>query len=61
MQKFDAYSFNICRDCVVYVVKQKNSLLSREEILNIMHRKGVDVSGIQCPQYKPPRELLAAE
>lgn len=52
MQKIDAYSFNICRDCIVYVIKQKNSIFSNEEILDIMHRKGIDVQGLPCPQYK---------
>lgn len=52
MQQIDAYSFNICRDCIVYVIKQENSIFSNEEILRIMHRKGVDVQGMRCPQYK---------
>ncbi|MCL7489817.1 MAG: hypothetical protein M8357_16750 [Desulfobulbaceae bacterium] len=55
MQDIDAYSFNICRDCIVYVVKQKNSIFSKEEILDIMHRKGIGAQsshGLQCPQYK---------
>lgn len=53
MQQFDTYSFNICRDCIVYVIKQKNSIFSSDEIMNIMHKKGVDLSGLKCPQYKP--------
>ena len=52
MSKIDAYSFNICRDCVVYVIKQKDSMLSKEEIMHIMERKGVDAKGVQCPQFK---------
>ncbi|HEJ83200.1 MAG TPA: hypothetical protein ENO25_01405 [Desulfobacteraceae bacterium] len=55
MRKIDAYSFNICRDCIVYVIKQKDSIFSKEEIMDIMHRKGVGVPaahGLQCPQYK---------
>ncbi|MFZ5798871.1 MAG: hypothetical protein ACOY3O_10650 [Thermodesulfobacteriota bacterium] len=62
MQKFDSYSFNICRDCIVYVIKQQNSIFSREEILTIMRKKGVDVGGFKCPQFKPQqRELSLAD
>ena len=61
MQKFDAYSFNICRDCIVYVIKQKDSIFSREEILSIMRQKGIDVTGIQCPQFHARREHSFAE
>lgn len=50
MREIDAYSFHICSDCIVYVIKQKNSIFSREEILKIMHRKGVDIGSGQCPQ-----------
>ena len=56
MRKIDAYSFNICRDCIVYVIKQKDSIFSKEEIMDIMHQKGVDVQGVQCPQYKTSTE-----
>ena len=52
MREIDALSFNICRDCIVYVIKQKDSIFSKEEILSIMSQKGVDVTGVQCPQYK---------
>ena len=52
MRKIDAYSFNVCRDCIVYVINQKDSIFSNEEILDIMHQKGVAVQGVQCPQFK---------
>ncbi len=39
----DGYSFNICKDCLVYVSKQKNSQFSKEELLSIMAQKGVNV------------------
>lgn len=52
MRKIDAYSFNICQDCLVYVIKQKDSMLSKEEIMDIMQRKGVDMQGSQCPGFK---------
>jgi len=52
MRKIDAYSFNICRDCIVYVIKQKDSIFTMEEIRDIMQQKGVGISqGVQCPQY----------
>ena len=52
MRKIDAYSFNICRDCIVYVIKQKDSIFSKEEIQDIMHQKGVETEGVRCPQFK---------
>ena len=30
---------NICVDCVVYVLKEENSVLNEREILNILERK----------------------
>ncbi len=41
MRATDPYSANICRDCLVHVVNQENSILSQEEILSIMSQKGV--------------------
>lgn len=55
MEGFDAYSFNICRDCIVYLIKQKSSVFSREEIQSIMRRKGLAVGEVRCPQY-PTRQ-----
>jgi len=50
IEEVDKYSFNICRDCLVYVSKQKNSKFSKEELLSIMAQKGVDVlSDNKCP------------
>ena len=43
IQEADSYSFNICRDCLVYVSKQKDSQFSKEELLSIMAQKGVKV------------------
>ncbi len=34
-------AFDVCRDCIVYMLKKDNSLLSPKEIQNIMVRKGV--------------------
>jgi hypothetical protein len=61
MQQFDAYSFNICRDCVVYLIKQKNSIFSQEEFLSIMRQKGIEVSGEQCPKFRSRRDQSYAE
>ena len=50
IEEVDKYSFNICRDCLVYVSKQKDSKFSKEELLSIMAQKGVDVlDGQKCP------------
>lgn len=61
MRNLDAYSFNICRDCIVYVIKQKNSIFSREEILSLMHQKGVQVTDVQCPQFQGSVETRIPE
>lgn len=52
MEQFDPYSFNICRDCIVYLIKQKSSMFSRDEIRSIIHRKGLDAGGLRCPQHR---------
>ncbi len=50
IEEVDPYSFNICKDCLVYVSKQKDSQFSKEELLSIMAQKGVNVLGEQkCP------------
>jgi hypothetical protein len=38
--------------CIVYVIKQKDSIFSKEEIMDIMQQKGVDMQRVQCPQFK---------
>ncbi len=54
MREIDTFSFNICRDCVVFMIKQTDSQLSQEEIRNIMNQKGIDVTvNVKCPQFKP--------
>lgn len=53
IKEFDNYSFNICRDCLVYLAKQENSKFSKEELLSIMAQKGVQVlDGKKCPNFK---------
>lgn len=50
IEKVDEVSFNICRDCLVYVSNQKDSQFTKEEILSIMAQKGVNVlSDRKCP------------
>jgi hypothetical protein len=44
MSDNDPYAANICRDCLVRVVNEKNSILSQEEILSIMGQKSVSVT-----------------
>ena len=39
----DPYSFNICRDCLVYVVKKKDAVLNQEEIRSILAQKGIEL------------------
>jgi hypothetical protein len=52
MREIDVCSFNICKDCLVFITKQNNSIFSKEEILSIMCQKGIDVTGRRCPQFK---------
>jgi len=55
MRKIDIFAFNICQDCIVFVIKQKDSIFSQEEILHIMHQKGINVtSEIKCPRFSKP-------
>jgi hypothetical protein len=42
-------SFNICRDCLVFVIKQKPSVLSGEEITKIIATKTKQNISIPCP------------
>jgi hypothetical protein len=51
MREIDTLSFNICRDCIVYVMKQKDSIFSEDEIKSIMRRKGLEAKDHQCPQF----------
>ncbi len=53
MRTRDVCSFNICKDCLVYVTNHQGTVLSREEILSIMCQRGVDVLGAKCPHAHP--------
>ena len=37
-------AFNICRDCIVYISRQEYSVISRQEMEQIMMKKGIVVS-----------------
>jgi hypothetical protein len=37
----DPCAFNICRDCLVYVAKMKDSSLTPEELIEILNKKGL--------------------
>jgi hypothetical protein len=53
MRELDVCSFNICKDCLVFVTKQQDSIFSKEEILSIMCQKGIDVTGThRCPGFR---------
>ncbi|MEW6218504.1 MAG: hypothetical protein AB1634_03095 [Thermodesulfobacteriota bacterium] len=44
--------YGICEDCIVYLTKQENSILSPQDIETILARKGV------CPLEDEAREHL---
>ncbi len=52
MCEIDMCSFNICKDCLVYISNQKKSIFSKEEILSIMCQKGIDVTHHHCTHFK---------
>ncbi|MBW2484866.1 MAG: hypothetical protein JRF05_05855 [Deltaproteobacteria bacterium] len=33
-------AFNICKDCIVYMLKSDSSVLTKQEVQTIMNRKG---------------------
>ena len=52
VQEVDAFSYNVCCDCLVYVACQKNSILSKSEIQDILTFKGIDtLDGNHCQQF----------
>ena len=42
----DRKAFNICQDCLVYLSRQEESILSRKEMDQIMLAKGLDVNSL---------------
>ncbi|BDD87304.1 hypothetical protein [Desulfofustis limnaeus] len=45
----DRAAFNICQDCIVYLSRQEECILSRQEMEQIMIRKGIDISTMILP------------
>ncbi|MDA8165650.1 MAG: hypothetical protein M0017_11535 [Desulfobacteraceae bacterium] len=45
-------AMNVCKDCIVYITKQANSVLTEAEITVIMERKGCILTQ-KCPNYSP--------
>jgi len=57
MNELNAFSFNICKECLVYITKQQDSIFSKEEILSILCQKGIDVTGrAACPGFRMAAE-----
>ncbi len=45
----DPCAFNICRDCLVFVAKRKEAVLSSEEIRSILMHKGIKLPVAAVP------------
>jgi hypothetical protein len=45
-------AMNVCEDCIVFVTKQNDSVLSETEIAQIMEKKGCILIK-NCPSYQP--------
>lgn len=50
--KMDDYrtALNVCSDCIVYLSRQKNSILSAKEIDDILKQKGVCILRDRCQE-----------
>ncbi|MDA3970324.1 MAG: hypothetical protein PF442_03135 [Desulfobulbaceae bacterium] len=50
VQEMDDYrsSMKVCEDCLVYLSKEKNSVLSKDEIVAILKQKGVCILASKC-------------
>ncbi|MDH5299394.1 MAG: hypothetical protein OEV91_10285 [Desulfobulbaceae bacterium] len=44
-------ALNVCKDCLVYVSKQEQAVLSDADIRTILAKKGVCVLATGCPQF----------
>ena len=49
----DKKAFNICQDCLVYLSRQEESILSREEMDQIMLAKGIDINSLSADPASP--------
>ncbi|MBU0664302.1 MAG: hypothetical protein KJ990_07130 [Proteobacteria bacterium] len=62
-QEMDARSFDICKDCLVYVSRQKDSGFTKEEILSILAQKGINVlerrKTCRCSQFQLSNNLVS--
>ena len=47
---------NICKDCLVYVSKQKDSVLTEDEIFSILQTKNDCVLVTRCPRISSLRD-----
>ena len=44
-------AFNVCKDCIVFVARQKKSVLSDDEMQNILETKSECVLMTRCPRH----------
>lgn len=51
--ELDSYqsSLNVCKDCIVYVSKQEDNVLSELEIMSILEQKSANGFAAKCPAY----------
>ena len=42
--EMDSSSFNICQDCIVYITRQENAVLSTQEMEQVMQKRGIAIS-----------------
>ncbi|MEJ2056575.1 MAG: hypothetical protein P8X39_01895 [Desulfofustis sp.] len=47
--EFDMKAFHVCQDCIVYLSRQKTSVLSSQEMKQIMISKGIEMGEISAP------------
>ena len=45
----DVSAFNICQDCLVFISRQENSVVSNQEMEQIMIGKGIDITNLAPP------------
>lgn len=49
--------FNICRDCIVYLSKKKNEVLSHDELVNILAKKAPEPVLQKYPAFFNEQQL----
>ena len=50
----DRKAFNICQDCLVYLSRQEESILSKKEMDQIMLAKGIDINSLSADPASTP-------